>query len=363
MKLKNSFIMALALLLFVLPTAAYANWDIQMDIVNKANTVESSVTNLLEFKNPLKIVIVKKDNSKENVEAKFVEGIRNANDRTAVSVRDFVNVIGNAEIEWNEDHRMVYIKSVKGKEIILPVDKKVIFVDGQMSSTEVPATIDAEIGRTFLPLRTIATLLEYDVSYQPEAHSAILVEPNYDFVGDKKEDVPTLQELLDPVNDMFTGKDKNQTTPTPTEEPKPTVEVKTTSKTVTTLSGNKTEEFDENFSTKLIEAINEYRKSNSMPSLNKSDDLKEISEIRASEFKETGKQTRPDGSTYQSAGKTDGELLAVVGTINDPVAYTMDKFTSDPNYKDLLLNSDIKSFNISAVYEGGIHHLAIEFQY
>lgn len=107
---------------------------------------------------------------------------KNINGRSCLALRDVADALGK-QIEWDKDNRAVIINSGE-KLVVLPIDKKVFYADGKIYSYEIPATIDALTGRTYLPLRAIGEVLGYDVNWNKETKTAELTK------GDEKVKVP-----------------------------------------------------------------------------------------------------------------------------------------------------------------------------
>lgn len=107
---------------------------------------------------------------------------KNINGRSCLALRDVADALGK-QIEWDKDNRAVIINSGE-KLVVLPIDKKVFYADGKIYSYDIPATIDAATGRTYLPLRAIGEVLGYDVNWNNETKTAELKK------GDAKKAVP-----------------------------------------------------------------------------------------------------------------------------------------------------------------------------
>lgn len=112
-------------------------------------------------------------NSKnELVKFALKQAPKNISGRSCLALRDVADALGK-QIEWDKDNRAVIINSGE-KLVVLPIDKKVFYADGKIYSYEIPATIDAATGRTYLPLRAIGEVLGYDVNWNKETKTAEL---------------------------------------------------------------------------------------------------------------------------------------------------------------------------------------------
>lgn len=107
---------------------------------------------------------------------------KNIAGRSCLAIRDVADALGK-QIEWDKENRSVIIKSDE-KLVVLPIDKKVFYADGKIYNYEIPATIDAATGRTYLPLRAIGEVLGYDVNWNNETKTAELKK------GDANKAVP-----------------------------------------------------------------------------------------------------------------------------------------------------------------------------
>lgn len=92
------------------------------------------------------------------------------NDKSCLSLYDIAISLGKS-IYWDPQNRLVIIDA--DEEVVLPIDKKVVYVDGKIYKIDIPATIDAETGRTYLPLRTLGDVLGYDVKWNNKNKTAI----------------------------------------------------------------------------------------------------------------------------------------------------------------------------------------------
>lgn len=358
MNAKKIITIILASVLLLIPTVALANTQIDAKIIDEANAIQEEKVILIDFVNPLTIYLSTNKNGRQQINEKLTEGIRVSKDRTAIGVRDFVNLIEGLEIFWNEDFRMVVIKSQDNKEVILPVDKSVIFVNGIMSNIDVPATIDPDIGRTFLPMRTLANALGYEVSYDDSTHTASLKEPGYtpsikDAVG---EEVPTMQSMIDPVNEMFENKNKQNQGQNVIDSilGNKTPQLKTDSRTVNTTSGTVTNEYVEDVERDLMRLINDYRVENGIKALDIDYNVKSLSDIRVAEFSSntSNRHSRPDGSSWNTVGDVNGENSAVISIRENNAQAIFNAWKSSTGHDQNMLRREFNSFYISVISDG-----------
>lgn len=353
MKSKKILLIALVMVLLLMPEIAKAEIDINQAIVDDAKTFETVDGNLGEFKDPLSIFYIDRHNNKEEITEDFKEGIRNLNDRTAVGVRDFVNIIPNTKIFWNQEHKMVVVITSAGGEVILPIDKNIIYVNGDRKTIDAPATLDNNIDRTFLPLRTLAEVLRYEVEYDPEIHGAILKEPLNFLGGNVEPDVPSSEEIFGPVNEMFkNSNDENSEDINTTgkfnnlkiEEPE------TIKRVVNTELGRMEKDYAYKVEENIVDALNEYRRKNGLNPLDISYDIGQMSDTRAAEFEETNSTNRPNGLSWNSIGDINYEFSAStknVGNLEEELIRNWEKqFSNNMG----ILDPNLKEFNVSAVY-------------
>lgn len=356
MSFKKIITLVLVFALAFVPSIAFAEAEIDNKIVEELKAVESEKVELGEFANPITIYLATVKNGKQKVDDKLKEGIRVSKDRTAIGVRDFVNLIDGLEIFWNEEHRMVVIKSQDGKEIILPIDKSVIVSNGVISKIDVPATIDSAIGRTFLPMRTLATALGYEVTYDDTTHTALLKEPGYkpsikDAVGDE---VPTMQSILDPVNEMFEKDNKKNQNVVDSLLGNKSPNLRTESRTVNTATGTVTREYVVDVERELMNLINDYRRQNNVNPLEINTSIKAMSDIRVAEFSSNPRtgHNRPDGSSWDSVGDVHGENSAMISIRENNAKALFDAWRSSTGHESNMLRSEFNSFYVSVLSDG-----------
>lgn len=124
------------------------------------------------FKGEIKLFI-EKDGKKTRVDQNMKDGLRVVEGRTCVGVRDLVNAIEGAEVEWDQDNKIVDIR-YGGKEISYPLGKPVMWDGDKMVTIDVPAQVDPSISRTFLPIRNIAETLGFKVDWNQKTKEVTL---------------------------------------------------------------------------------------------------------------------------------------------------------------------------------------------
>ena len=153
----------------ILSTAALAAPDEAIKEFKKAPAIKQEVK---KFKDEVKIFIMK-DGEKVRVDQKMTDGLRVVNGRTCVGVRDLVNAIEGADVEWDGTNHIVDI-TYGGKTISYPVGKPLMWTDGKAVTIDVPAQIDLAISKTFLPIRNIAETLGFKVDWDNKAKEVVL---------------------------------------------------------------------------------------------------------------------------------------------------------------------------------------------
>ena len=124
------------------------------------------------FKGEIKLFI-EKDGNKTRVDQNMKDGLRVVEGRTCVGVRDLVNAIEGAEVEWDQANKIVDI-TYDGKTISYPLGKPVMWDGDKMVTIDVPAQVDPSISRTFLPIRNIAETLGFKVDWNQKAKEVTL---------------------------------------------------------------------------------------------------------------------------------------------------------------------------------------------
>lgn len=168
MKLKKVFLGAL-IASQILTASALAAPDEALEEFKKAPSIKQEVK---KFKDEVKIFIMK-DGEKIRVDQKMTDGLRVVNGRTCVGVRDLVNAIEGAKVEWDGTNHIVDI-TYAGKTISYPVGKPLMWADGKAVTIDVPAQIDPAISKTFLPIRIIAETLGFKVGWDNKAKEVVL---------------------------------------------------------------------------------------------------------------------------------------------------------------------------------------------
>lgn len=124
------------------------------------------------FKGEIKLFI-EKDGKKTRVDQNMKDGLRVVEGRTCVGVRDLVNAIEGAEVEWDQENKIVDI-TYDGKTISYPLGKPVMWDGDKMVTIDVPAQVDPSISRTFLPIRNIAETLGFKVDWNQKTKEVTL---------------------------------------------------------------------------------------------------------------------------------------------------------------------------------------------
>lgn len=153
----------------ILTASAFAAPDEAIEEFKKAPAIKQEVK---KFKDEVKIFIMK-DGEKLRVDQKMTDGLRVVGGRTCVGVRDLVNVIEGAKVEWDGTNHIVDI-TYGGKTISYPVGKPLMWADGKAVTIDVPAQIDPAISKTFLPIRNIAETLGFKVDWDNKAKEVVL---------------------------------------------------------------------------------------------------------------------------------------------------------------------------------------------
>lgn len=95
---------------------------------------------------------------------KFKYAPKVIDNKSALAVTDVLKALGK-KVYWDKENKLVVINNGDKGNIIFPVDKKAFYVNGKLYALDVPATIDAKEGRTYLPLRTLCDALGYEVKW------------------------------------------------------------------------------------------------------------------------------------------------------------------------------------------------------
>lgn len=98
------------------------------------------------------------------------------NDRTLVPVRGIFEAIG-AKVNWDEETRTVIVSYDVGGEpvfVVLQIDNKDAFVNGEKKALDVPAKIVE--GRTFVPVRFIMEALGSGVEWDQASYTVSITK-------------------------------------------------------------------------------------------------------------------------------------------------------------------------------------------
>lgn len=98
------------------------------------------------------------------------------NDRTLVPVRGIFEAIG-AVVNWDEESRTVIVSyDVSGEPVfvVLQIDNKDAFVNGEKKALDVPAKIVE--GRTFVPVRFIMEALDSGVEWDQTSYTVSITK-------------------------------------------------------------------------------------------------------------------------------------------------------------------------------------------
>lgn len=142
------------------------------EAINSFKNVREVRQNIGHFKGEIKLFI-EKDGKKTRVDQNMKDGLRVVEGRTCVGVRDLVNAIEGAEVEWDQANKIVDI-TYDGKSIFYPLGKPVMWDGDKMVTIDVPAQVDPSISRTFLPIRNIAETLGFKVDWNQKTKEVTL---------------------------------------------------------------------------------------------------------------------------------------------------------------------------------------------
>lgn len=142
------------------------------EAINSFKNVREVRQNIGHFKGEIKLFI-EKDGKKTRVDQNMKDGLRVVEGRTCVGVRDLVNAIEGAEVEWDQANKIVDI-TYDGKTISYPLSKPVMWNGDKMVTIDVPAQVDPAISRTFLPIRNIAETLGFKVDWNQKTKEVTL---------------------------------------------------------------------------------------------------------------------------------------------------------------------------------------------
>ena len=142
------------------------------EAIKKFSEVRPIKQELTKFNGEIKLFLNKNGN-KERIDQKMQDGLRVVNGRTCIGVRDLVNAIEGAEVNWDGTNKIVDI-TYNGKSISYPLNKPVMWDGDKMVTIDVPAQVDPSIERTFLPIRNIAETLGFKVDWNQKTKEVTL---------------------------------------------------------------------------------------------------------------------------------------------------------------------------------------------
>lgn len=142
------------------------------EAINAFKEVKEIRQDIGHFKGEIKLFI-EKGGKRTRVDQNMKDGLRVVEGRTCVGVRDLVNAIEGAEVEWDQANKIVDIR-YGGKEISYPLNKPVMWDGDKMVTIDVPAQVDPSISRTFLPIRNIAETLGFKVDWNQKTKEVTL---------------------------------------------------------------------------------------------------------------------------------------------------------------------------------------------
>lgn len=156
------------------------------------------------------IYYVDENNNKKRIDKNFKYPIKVLNDRTALAIRDLEGVI-KIGIEWDNANRLVVVnnkaENSKVKEIVYPIDRRAFAKDGQAGALDTSATIHAAYSRTYLPVRSVAETIGYQIDFVKQDGSV--------WVGDERADLKKV------VEDHIKELQNNKPQPQPNQLAKP----------------------------------------------------------------------------------------------------------------------------------------------
>lgn len=132
---------------------------------------------------PVTIKIMGYDGQIKDVTRYLRYPIRNMDGRIAVAITDFTKMF-NVQVNWFQKEKIVVLgdidkfRAVNGKEyvklIYIPIRKGAFKIDDSIIPVEIPAVIDPILNKTYLPVRSIAELLDYDVNWDNNTSTVTL---------------------------------------------------------------------------------------------------------------------------------------------------------------------------------------------
>lgn len=131
-------------------------------LVDEMNAVKKTPAKLGEFVSKFNLKVPNEKGELKDYKFKYAPKV--ADNKSALAVTDVVAALGK-KVYWDKDNRLAVIQNGDKGNIIFPVDKKAFYLNGKLYALDVPATIDAKEGRTYLPLRTLCDALGYEVKW------------------------------------------------------------------------------------------------------------------------------------------------------------------------------------------------------
>lgn len=131
-------------------------------LVDEMNAVKKTPAKLGEFVSKFNLKVPNEKGELKDYKFKYAPKV--VDNKSALAVTDVLAALGK-KVYWDKDNRLAVIQNGDKGNIIFPVDKKAFYLNGKLYALDVPATIDAKEGRTYLPLRTLCDALGYEVKW------------------------------------------------------------------------------------------------------------------------------------------------------------------------------------------------------
>ena len=131
-------------------------------LVDEMNAVKKTPAKLGEFVSKFNLKVPNEKGELKDYKFKYAPKV--VDNKSALAVTDVLAALGK-KVYWDKDNRLAVIQNGDKGNIIFPVDKKAFYANGKLYALDVPATIDAKEGRTYLPLRTLCDALGYEVKW------------------------------------------------------------------------------------------------------------------------------------------------------------------------------------------------------
>lgn len=131
-------------------------------LVDEMNAVKKTPAKLGEFVSKFNLKVPNEKGELKDYKFKYAPKV--VDNKSALAVTDVVAALGK-KVYWDKDNRLAVIQNGDKGNVIFPVDKKAFYTNGKLYALDVPATIDAKEGRTYLPLRTLCDALGYEVKW------------------------------------------------------------------------------------------------------------------------------------------------------------------------------------------------------